>query len=260
MQPIFHLLNSRRKVKAPIRMRLVMFGFAGGSITALVALASHLPPWIEVWGAEYPGRGLRWKSDLISNIEPLLEDLLPGLSELCDKPLALFGYSMGAHVAYRLGLRLQNRILGVIAASAKPPFQSVTDFQLHESPDETLVEHLNSLGGIPSELLSNQVIMESFIPVVRADLACCWDMRTFGSPALDCPLMVMHGAADQMVSAAEAPLWLHVGGGRSDLTFSKAYSGGHFFHSGIEETVATDISDWIEKLMSVQSDTALRLL
>ena len=247
MNNTYHQLSNKHHDRAQARIRLVLFGYAGGRINALTSLVKQLPSWIEVWGAEYPGRGLRWKAELLNSAQPLLDDLTPGLRTLCDLPVVLLGYSMGANIAYRLGLNLPGQVLGVIAVSAPPPGQQVTDWRKHS--DQRLMEHLETLGGMPPEILSNSTIMEFFLPVVRADLACCLDINRLASPPLTCPILVMHGSADRMVSITEAPLWLKISGGQPEHSLCKAYQGGHFFHQGVEDTVALDIAGWLSELI-----------
>lgn len=245
----YHLFSGRRAAAQPARVRLVLFGFAGGSITSLLSLVKRLPSWIEVWGAEYPGRGLRWNVDPLHTLPSLLDDLTPGLRGLCDQPVALLGYSMGANVAYRLALSLGEQILGVVAASAAPPSRQETASRIHASADAVLLEHLKGLGGIPPEILANQIIMNSFLPVVRADLACCADMSRLIAPSLACPVLAMHGDDDRVVSSTDGAQWLRVAGGAPRHSLHKVYRGGHFFHHGVEDGVAGDIAGWIAQLI-----------
>lgn len=245
---VYHRLSNTRNDGVKARIRLVLFGFAGGRIAGLMSLAKELPSWIEVWGAEYPGRGFRWKTHSVNSAPRLLDDLMPGLRALCDQPVVLLGYSMGANIAYRLGLNLPGQILGVIAASAPPPGQRVMDWRKHT--DQRLLEYLESLGGTPPEIMSCQAIMDIFLPVVRADLECCSDLDCLALQPLDCPILVMHGSADRMVNLTEVSRWLQLGSGRTDLPLCKVYPGGHFFHQGEEAKVALDIADWLSKLLS----------
>jgi surfactin synthase thioesterase subunit len=230
------------------RLRLVLFGFAGGTITALLSLAKAFPSWIEVWGAEYPGRGLRWQTPLLESIDPLLDDLLPGLAQLSDRPVAMLGFSMGAHVAYRLAQRAATVPLGVIAISGRPPRRQVTDWPADRLSDADLIARLQALGGMPAEILDSRVLMESFMPVVRADLELCTDMNRFSPRRLPCPLLALEGTQDRLLIDAEVPRWLEVAGGPTGQSMHRAYPGGHFFHKGMESDVAQDIAHWLEVL------------
>lgn len=240
--------NSSPKVTSP-RLRLVCFGFAGGTITSLLSLAEAFPSWIEVWGAEYSGRGMRWRSPLIERIDPLLDDLSPGLARLSDLPIAMLGYSMGAHMAYRLALKASCAPVGVVVISARPPHRKVTDWPPHRLSDRELVARLRALGGMPAEILDNCALMESFMPVVRADLALCLDMNRFLPVRLPCPLFALQGADDRLLLDAEVPRWLDVAGGTEGKSKYMACLGGHFLHKGRETAVALAIADWLGTLI-----------
>lgn len=256
----YHLLNRKRDVAQRARVRVVLFGFAGGSITALLSLARSLPDWVEVWGAEYPGRGLRWKDAPVHKIQQLTDDLVPGLQALCDRPTVLLGYSMGANVAYRLALRLAGQVSAFVCVSATPPCRLVTAVRVHEGSDQQLLDHLIALGGIPSEILANEAIMEAFLPVVRADLACCADMAQLPTAPLDCPILVLHGAEDRIVEAGDGRRWLQVGAPGDRANLHKVYAGGHFFHHGVEGAIAADIADWIASLLEAGASVSNQVL
>lgn len=236
-------------------VRLVLFGFAGGTITALLSLARALPAWVEVWGAEYPGRGMRWQDPLLERIEPLLDDLRPGLARLSDRPVALLGYSMGAHVAYHLAQRAAVAPLGVIAISARPPCRGASDWTTGPMSDAELIGRLRALGGIPAEILDSRVWMDSFMPVMRADLALCADLNRFAAVPLPCPVLALEGSQDRLLADAQVCRWLEVAPGRDRRSRHRAYPGGHFFHKGREGEVARDIAGWLDTLRAAAAPT-----
>lgn len=250
----YYLLNRRRRVQAgnpPTRLRLAMFGFAGSTITSLLSLAEAMPPWIEVWGVEYPGRGMRWQTPLLTEIDLLVDDLMPGLRELGQGPLALLGYSMGAHVAGHLARALESPPLGVVAVSARPPQAGVTDWPAREQSDEALVAGLQALGGIPDEILANTIVMDSFLKVVRADLALCRDMSRFPVDTVGCPLLAMRGDQDHLLQDVAFDDWLALGSGPpAAQSHCLRFGGGHFFHKGQEDAVAGDIAQWLARLVA----------
>ncbi|HYL18163.1 MAG TPA: alpha/beta fold hydrolase [Burkholderiales bacterium] len=230
------------------RLRLVLFGFAGGTITALMSLAKAFPSWIEVWGAEYSGRGLRWQSPLLESLDLILDDLLPGLAQLSRQPVAMLGYSMGAHVAYRLALRTVRPPLGLVVVSGRPPRWGSSGWAEEDLSDGELIARLQALGGMPPEVLDSRVMMDSFMPVMRADLELCADMNRFAPRTLPCPLLVLEGTHDRLLVDADVPLWLNVAGGLPGQSLHRAYPGGHFFHKGTESGVARDIASWLTTL------------
>lgn len=248
----YYLLNRRRRAQAgnpPTRLRLAMFGFAGSTITSLLSLAEAMPPWIEVWGVEYPGRGMRWQTPVLHEIDLLVDDLMPGLRELGRGPLALLGYSMGAHVATHLAKALPSPPLGVVAVSARPPQAGATDWPATQQSDEQLVARLQALGGLPDEILANTVVMDSFLNVVRADLAVCRDMNRFPVDALGCPLLALQGDQDHLLRDVVFADWLALGTGPlAAQSQCLRFEGGHFFHKGQEDAVAGAVAQWLTRL------------
>lgn len=230
-----------------IRMRIVFFGFAGGTVTALHSIAEALPDWIEVWGAEYPGRGMRWRENPLSTVDALLDDLQAGLSLLADLPFAVLGYSMGAHIAYRLALRAHFATLrAMVVMSARPPISKFDNWESESLTDTQLIARLQALGGMPPEVLNSAVMLENFLPVIRADLAVCANLNNFTPKQLSCPLLMLEGENDRLLLDAEAHRWLEVAGDSDGLSSHRRYGGGHFFHKGIEQRVASDIAEWLK--------------
>jgi medium-chain acyl-[acyl-carrier-protein] hydrolase len=197
---------------------------------------------------------MRWQTPLLAEIDVLVEDLMPGLRELGQGPLALLGYSMGAHVASHLAKALDSPPLGVVAVSARPPQSGVTDWPAREQSDEALVARLQVLGGIPDEILANTVVMDSFLKVVRADLALCRDMSRFPVDTVGCPLLAMRGDQDHLLLDVAFDDWLALGSGPSaEHSRCLRFGGGHFFHKGKEDAVAGEISRWLARLAAEPS-------
>lgn len=250
-------LGRRRSVKNMVepRLRLVLFGFAGGTVTALHSLAEALPTWIEVWGAEYPGRGMRWREKPLHQVNDLLSDLQAGLHMLDDMPLAFVGYSMGAHVAYRLALSTAPQNLSAfVAISARPPIHQVNQWESENLSDTELIGKLESLGGIPIEILNNSAILNDFLPVMRADLSICAEFSQFEVRQLPCEMLVLEGRDDRLLIDANARRWLEVAGNSNQCSKHQKYAGGHFFHKGHEHQVAEDISAWLETCIQRNPD------
>lgn len=252
----YYLLNRRRRARAgnpPTRLRLAMFGFAGSTITSLLSLAEAMPPWIEVWGVEYPGRGMRWQTPLVAEIGLLADDLMPGLRELGRGPLALLGYSMGAHVATHMANVLESTPLGLVVVSARPPQAGATDWPAHGQSEEALVARLRALGGLPDEILANSVVMDGFLEVVRADLALCHDVDRCAPAAVGCPVLAMQGRDDHLLrdvafgdwtALCDGPLAVH--------SQCLQFDGGHFFHRGREDAVADAIAHWLARVATAR--------
>ncbi|HEX2290827.1 MAG TPA: thioesterase domain-containing protein [Pseudonocardiaceae bacterium] len=61
-----------------------------------------MPPSVEALSIQYPGRMDRRKEPGIEDIGLLAKDICAALLPMADRPLAVFGHSMGAAVAFEL--------------------------------------------------------------------------------------------------------------------------------------------------------------
>src|SRR5438093_882622 len=84
------------------RARLLCLPHAGGSASFFLPVAHALAPDVEVLAVQYPGRQDRRGEDCVDNVPEFADRLLDALAGWLDRPLALFGHSMGALVGFEL--------------------------------------------------------------------------------------------------------------------------------------------------------------
>src|SRR5687767_2652850 len=113
-------------VPAPVaapRLRLVCFPSAGRGPSAYRTWPKALPADIEVCVAQLPGREARVREPARAALEPLMEAILPAVAPLADRPLALFGHSFGAIVAFETARRLPAtaRLVHLLLAGRRGP-------------------------------------------------------------------------------------------------------------------------------------------
>lgn len=254
----YFLLSRKPRASAPSRIRLIAHGFAGGTVTSLLPFLKLLPSWIEVWGAEYPGRGLRWRTQPMTSAEALLKDLAPALSDIAAGPTVLFGYSMGAQLAYRLAARMQTPPLGIIVASAPAP-RGLRKASLHRLDDTQLLAQVQALGGIPKEIVASETLLDAFMQALRADLACCDSINDLPLSTLSCPIFVLQGQDDPLMTPPDIASWRHLSTQRGYEASHRSYPAGHFLHKGLEADIARDIADWMLTLMHKHDRQSARI-
>ena len=229
-------------------LRIIAFGFAGGSITALLPLGRTFPVDIEVWGIEYPGRGLRWQEAAVDRIEPLLAALLPELETRHELPTVFLGFSMGAHVAYHAALRLPELVRALVVMSARPPQYRVTDWPETPLTDSELIARMTALGGMPPEILANPGMLSLYLPVMHNDLALCHDLSRLPWAPLPCPVLAMQGKQDPLLRQVDLGRWLELSLAEPTRSAHRTWSGGHFFQKERESEISAAIADWLEPL------------
>jgi surfactin synthase thioesterase subunit len=234
-----------------IRPRLLVFPFAGGSCLALRPFLSGLASQVDIWGAEYPGRGFRSSEPPVDRVDSLVEEFVDAISRADDFPTLLLGYSFGALVAYEVALRLRSsptaRPVGLIAVSAKAPHFASASLRAHALSDRELIDYLRRLDGTAEEILNNTGMMEQFLPAIRADLRAYETYENAARLPLDCPVVAIHGSADPFVEAAHMLAW-------RDYVENAAFrshevASGHFCHRDAPQELGRLLDSVLTSLM-----------
>lgn len=225
---------------APVR--LVCFPHAGGAATYYFPVSRSLAPGIEVLPVQYPGRQERRTEPFVDDIRRLAELVTAELQDDLDKPLALFGHSMGATLAFEVAqlLRRQQVTPLVLFASGRRAPSCHRDEHVHEATDEAVVKELERVGGTYGDVLTDPEMLGMFLPAIRNDYKAAETYRYEPDEPLDCPVVVLTGDEDPYVTRDEAEAWRrHTTGGFTLHTLR----GGHFFLAEHAAEVIRIISD-----------------
>src|SRR5271155_4262724 len=97
-------------------LRLFCSAHAGGNAFAFRRWSQILPPAIELVAIELAGRNLRAQEPFSTDLRAAAAAIVPEILTLADRPLGLFGHSMGALIAFELTLQLERRGLAPACA------------------------------------------------------------------------------------------------------------------------------------------------
>ncbi|MER6254506.1 alpha/beta fold hydrolase [Streptomyces sp. NPDC001584] len=220
----------RRFHPAPdAQFRLVCFPHAGGSATFYFPVAQALAPGLDVLAVQYPGRQDRRAETCLDDIYELADQVTEALLPWTDRPLALFGHSMGATVAYEVARNLERRgvaPLGLLASGRRAP-SCRRDEYVHQRDDEGLVAALKELSGTDAAVLGDEELLRMVLPAVRGDYKAVETYRHREGTRLGCPVTVLVGDSDPVTSLEEAAAWAeHTTGPCEVEVFA---DGGHFY-------------------------------
>ena len=211
------------------KVRLVCLPHAGGSASFYFPVSRALAPGVEVLAVQYPARQTRRQEPGIDNIPDFADQIFAALRDLDDKPLALFGHSMGAILAYEVTLRMQRAGLPPpvrLFASGRRAPSRYRDERVHRGTDAEIVAELKKLGGPNPAILADPEMLAMVLPAVRSDYTAIERYRHEPGRTLDCPVSALVGDSDPRVSIDEARAWAEHTTGPFDL---QTFPGGHFY-------------------------------
>lgn len=212
---------------APVR--LVYFPHAGGTASSCFQLSAALPPAIEVLALQYPGRQDRFTEPCVESVAEFADEIHRALDGLDDKPLAFFGHSMGATLAYEVARRFQAGAspapVRLFASGRRAP-SIVHPERVHLGGDSGLIAEVRGLAGTDAGILADDDLLELILPAMRADYRAIETYAWTPGPPLTCPVTVLIGDHDPRVDLAEASAWQQHTSGEFTL---RVLPGDHFY-------------------------------
>ncbi|MEU8082781.1 alpha/beta fold hydrolase [Micromonospora sp. NPDC049101] len=210
------------------RPRLLCLPHAGGSGSFYHPLSVHLGATVDVFAVQYPGRQERRIEPPLVTIDELAERIHAELTTWTDRPLVLFGHSMGAVIGYEVGRLLQRDGIppaGLIVSGRRAPSVHVEE-SLHRRGDQALIAEVRQLSGTAAALLDDAELLEMILPALRADYRAIETYRHRPGRELDCPVTALVGEDDHRASVDHVRAWQGHTTGAFDL---RPFPGGHFY-------------------------------
>jgi pyochelin biosynthetic protein PchC len=229
--------------------RLICFPHAGGAATYYFPVAKALAPRVDVLAIQYPGRQDRRGEPSVDDARTLAELIVPELRPWLDRPVAFFGHSLGATVAFEVALRLERedvRLLRLFASGRRAPSR-YRDERVHQRDDAGLIAEMRRMEGTDSQLIEDADLLGMILPALRSDYRAAETYRYQPGPPLSCPVTAMVGDHDTQATLDEAAGWAEHTTGKFDL---EVFPGGHFYLNTETAAVLKSISGHIESALS----------
>jgi len=212
------------------KVRLLAFPFAGGSTEIFSTWTELMGDDLELCAVVLPGRESLRREAVPPHVDPLLARVLHDLSALPELPLALFGHSMGAILAYEFAhsLIVQGRpepIVLLVSGSEPPHLSDAAEVAAKD--DEGLVQIADQRwDGFPDELRPAGPLRASVLSLVRRDLALLATCARQHARKLACPMHVFGGRKDPRLTRDHLEAWSHHAANRPTIHM---FAGGHRF-------------------------------
>nr|MDT0660531.1 alpha/beta fold hydrolase [Micromonospora sp. DSM 115978] len=224
------MLWIRRYHDAPgSTVRLVCFPHAGGSASFYFPVSAALAPDVEVLAVQYPGRQDRRAEANVDTIPAMADAIFAAVRPLSDRPLALFGHSMGAVLAYEVALRLEGAgappLVRLFVSGRRAPSRYRPD-SISDRGDQGILDELRLLSGTTGAVLGDPEVLEMVLPAIRSDFRAIERYRHRPGDLLSCPVVTLLGDQDPRVTVDEANAWAGHSTGPHRL---RIFQGGHFY-------------------------------
>ncbi len=204
---------------------IILFPFAGGS-------ASYFRDWpgkepqFSFYSAELPGRGYRFAEPFASSLTECAVAIADSILKWLNGPIYLAGHSMGSLIAAEVACVLEQSGLSVaylLVSGCGVPGSK------RQAIDGDLIDHLISLGGIPSELSESADFMRMFKSIFTSDIGLIDAYVPREDLKLSCPITVYSGDSDKTVQYVDVKAWDKVTASECNFV---SMEGGHFYRSG----------------------------
>ncbi|PRY21330.1 thioesterase II family protein [Pseudosporangium ferrugineum] len=220
----------------PGTARLVCFPHAGGSAPFYLPVSRALAPVADVLAVQYPGRQERRTEKCLDSIGELADRIGELLLPLADRPLVLFGHSMGATLAFEVACRLREHGIvprHLVVSGRRAPSRR-RDEWVHTLDDAGIIAEMAALSGTDRAILGNPDLLRMILPALRGDYRAIETYRFPGGAPLSCPITALTGDADPRVTPDEVEAWKEHTSDAFDL---RVFPGGHFFLTHHQEQI-----------------------
>jgi medium-chain acyl-[acyl-carrier-protein] hydrolase len=233
---------------APCRVRLFCLPYAGGGPSVYLPWAPLLSPGIELLSVNLPGRAARLAEPPIRRMPELVARLLPDTMARLDRPYALFGHSLGAHVAYELACVLRDHGApspqALVVSARRAPQLPERNTLPSRLDDAALLRMARTVYGLRDEIDQHPELVPVILPALRADFEIADSYSHVAGPPLACPVVALGGLDDDTVDPAELRAWRAVTTGSFEM---RLLPGGHFFIHAHAAAVTTIVAAQLQR-------------
>jgi medium-chain acyl-[acyl-carrier-protein] hydrolase len=197
---------------AGAEVRLICIPHAGGGPATFHPWCRSLRPHIEVFAAQLPGRESRLREAPLRTLHEIVEPLTAAVAAVADRPLVVFGHSLGAVLAYEVVHRLSrgshiDAAALIVSGRPAPHLPSRAPRLAHLPPREIVFRIAKMYGNIPEALLQEPEFVTMLGRVLQSDLEVLEQYHRLDAEPLSCAIAAYGGDDDDLVSRSELESW-----------------------------------------------------
>lgn len=238
---------------------LLCFPHAGAGASSFNAWRRYLPPEVGLVAVQLPGREDNRARPPFVSVPALLAELYPHIEPLLERPLACYGHSMGAIVAFEVARELRRRgqrpPVCLFVSGRRAPDRPLRRPGLSELPEAALIEQLRRMGGLPAPWLDAVKWRRHFLPTIRADLALSDRYGYRPEHPLACPIYAFLGSEDRVIDRRDWEAWQ----AHTTATFARwLLPGGHHISRAHQQVLTHAITELLRQHVAPERATGAR--
>lgn len=192
------------------RINVYCLPFAGGSQHSYTQFTDCNSELVNFIPLELPGRGSRWKEPPLTDIHQMTDDVFEQIKNQLTHPYAIYGHSMGSLIGYLLTKKILKDQLPapqhLFFSGAHEPTRPLVEKPRHLFSEEDFINKLKQLGGSPDEILDDPIMLDFYLPLLRADFQATDGYIHHPSKPFNIPITVIIGT-DEGITLQQALAW-----------------------------------------------------
>jgi surfactin synthase thioesterase subunit len=194
---------------APIRLICLPFAGSGASFYRMWA---RLDAGTQITALQLPGHEERFLEPVATDVVVAAKEFAADVARIgaSRRPVALFGHSLGAVLAYetaREALRADPGLVRHLFVSGSPGPWTRRTRRATGVEDSEFIARVSDFAGYRHEAFDNPDLREVLLPLLRADVAMHEDYRPVSDEPLGVAVTALRGGDDQLVSRSQAEQW-----------------------------------------------------
>ncbi|MHA7653060.1 thioesterase II family protein [Mycobacterium sp. ML4] len=228
--------NNEENVDKPT---LYIFPHAGGTAKDYVPFSREFSGTVTCIAVQYPGHRDGAGLPSLSSIAALADEIFALMKPAArpDIPVAFFGHSMGAMLAFEVAVRFQSagyRVIACFVSACSAPGHFKYK-QVRGMSDVEMVDFVSQMTGMNPDFFNDEEFLVGVLPTLRAARV----IAGYDSPPetkLACPIYAFIGDKDWIASQEDMATWVD----RTTSEFAlRVFPGDHFYlNSNLAELVS----------------------